>query len=204
MFATSVKTLAAGVISKQQRALRGKLRGARFAFGIDRRAGGRGLRLKILVAMLLTCSAELQHSRATVGTARSGRRNGRVPGIKRSGRANEIYLGTADGHVFASTDGAQSWEMRGRVGHRLDAVVTRIVSDPGEGNRLYRAVWYQAPGAGGGVFESEDHARSWKSAGTGSRKRSARWKWRRRSRKNWWREHAAACFSPRMAAKTGR
>ena len=165
MFATSAKTLAAGVISKWQRALRGKLRGARFTFGNDRRAGGCGLRLKILVAMLLTCSASC--SIRAQQWERLGPEGGMVVSLGSSGAgaANEIYLGTADGHVFASTDGAQSWGMRGRVGHRLDAVVTRIVSDPSEGNRLYSAVWYQAPGAGGGVFESEDHARSWKLLG---------------------------------------
>ncbi|MGB2635180.1 MAG: hypothetical protein WAM58_14720 [Candidatus Acidiferrum sp.] len=123
------------------------------------------MRLKILVAMLLTCGVSC--SIRAQQWERLGPDGGMVVSLGSSGEGvtNEIYLGTADGHVFASTDDAQSWEMRGRVGHRLDAVVTRIVSDPGKGNRLYAGVWYQAPGAGGGVFESEDHARSWKLLG---------------------------------------
>ena len=79
--------------------------------------------------------------------------------------AGEVYLGTADGHVFASRDGAKSWELRGRVGGRLDAVITRLVVDERAGKRLFAAVWYQEAGAGGGVFRSKDGARHWESAG---------------------------------------
>jgi photosystem II stability/assembly factor-like uncharacterized protein len=76
-----------------------------------------------------------------------------------------LYLGTADGHVFASEDGASTWELRGRVGTRTDAVVTRLVVDARDKKRVFAAVWYQAPGAGGGVFQSEDGGRSWRPAG---------------------------------------
>ena len=82
-----------------------------------------------------------------------------------AGPENEVYLGTADGHVFASKDSGQSWELRGRVGSRLDAVVTHIVLDPREGDRMFAAVWYREQGAGGGVFESEDRGQHWRLAG---------------------------------------
>jgi photosystem II stability/assembly factor-like uncharacterized protein len=72
-----------------------------------------------------------------------------------------VYLGTADGHVFFSGDGARSWELRGRVGQRLDAVVTRLVADLRSENRVFASVWYQAAGAGGGVFRSDDAGRTW-------------------------------------------
>jgi photosystem II stability/assembly factor-like uncharacterized protein len=75
-----------------------------------------------------------------------------------------VYLGTADGHVFLSKDGARLWELRGRVGTRLDAVVTSIVADP-SGDHVFAAVWYQEPGTGGGVFESSDQGRTWKLLG---------------------------------------
>ena len=76
-----------------------------------------------------------------------------------SSSSGSAYLGTADGHVFLSTDGAHSWELRGRVGDRLDAVVTRLAIDPRESNRLYAAAWYQEAGAGGGVFRAKtEHA----------------------------------------------
>jgi len=82
-----------------------------------------------------------------------------------AGSGGEVYLGTADGHVFASKDGTQTWELRGRVGSRLDAVVTHLVADPRREDRIIAAVWFQAPGAGGGVFESEDRGKSWKLLG---------------------------------------
>jgi len=78
-----------------------------------------------------------------------------------AGLSGEVYLGTADGHVFASNDGTRTWELRGRVGSRPDAVVTHLVADPRRENRIFAAVWFQAPGAGGGVFESEDRGKSW-------------------------------------------
>jgi photosystem II stability/assembly factor-like uncharacterized protein len=81
------------------------------------------------------------------------------------GPNEQLYLGAADGHVFASNDGARSWQLRGRVGRRLDAVVTRILVDPRESNRIVASVWYQEPGAGGGVFESENQGRDWKLLG---------------------------------------
>jgi len=77
---------------------------------------------------------------------------------------NQVYLGTADGHIFFSADGANSWELRGRVGTRLDAVVASMVADP-RGGRVFAAVWYQAPGAGGGVFESSDRGKTWRMLG---------------------------------------
>jgi photosystem II stability/assembly factor-like uncharacterized protein len=78
-----------------------------------------------------------------------------------TGPGGEVFLGTADGHVFASKDGANSWELRGRVGSRLDAVVTRLVANEQE---MFASVWYQQ-GGGGGVFQSNDAGRTWKLIG---------------------------------------
>jgi photosystem II stability/assembly factor-like uncharacterized protein len=82
-----------------------------------------------------------------------------------AGPGDKVLLGTADGHVFASADAGQSWGLRGRVGARTDAVVTRMVFDAKDGKRIFAAVWYQEAGAGGGVFESEDLGKSWKLVG---------------------------------------
>ena len=82
-----------------------------------------------------------------------------------TGASGEVYLGVADGHVFASKDGAENWELRGRVGQRLDAVVTRLVVDPRDGNRVFASVWYQQASGGGGVFESTDGGRNWRLLG---------------------------------------
>jgi len=77
------------------------------------------------------------------------------------------YLGTPDGHVFASADRGEHWELRGRAGARLDGVVQCIVVDHRNPGRVLAAVWFQDPAAGGGVFESLDGARHWKLAGLG-------------------------------------
>ena len=81
-----------------------------------------------------------------------------------AGRSGTVYLGTADGHVFASEDGAESWRLCGRVGKRLDAVVTRLVVDSENQDVVYAAVWYRGAG-NGGVFQSNDGGRTWKPSG---------------------------------------
>ena len=75
-----------------------------------------------------------------------------------------IFLGTPDGHILASEDGAAHWELRGRVGSRTDGVVAQIVASA-RVNTLYAAVWYREAGAGGGVFRSDDGARTWSPSG---------------------------------------
>ena len=77
-----------------------------------------------------------------------------------------VFLGTADGHVFASADRGEHWELRGRVGARLDGVVQRIVADAAHPQRVLAAVWFRnAPN--GGVFQSADDGRHWQLAGLG-------------------------------------
>jgi photosystem II stability/assembly factor-like uncharacterized protein len=71
-----------------------------------------------------------------------------------------LFVGTPDGHVFASEDGAAHWELRGRVGSRTDGVIAQIVATH-LGNTLFAAVWYREAGVGGGVFRSDDGARTW-------------------------------------------
>lgn len=79
--------------------------------------------------------------------------------------AGTVYLGTSDGHVFASEDRAAHWELRGRVGTRTDAIVAQIAADPREPRRVFAAVWFREAGAGGGVFRSDDGATSWRPSG---------------------------------------
>jgi photosystem II stability/assembly factor-like uncharacterized protein len=98
---------------------------------------------------------------------RLGPEGGMVVSLGTAPQGAGLYLGTADGHVFYSGNRAQSWELRGRVGVRLDAVVTRLVPDPQVANRLYASVWYQAAEGGGGVFRSDDGGRTWTLMGLG-------------------------------------
>jgi photosystem II stability/assembly factor-like uncharacterized protein len=76
-----------------------------------------------------------------------------------------VFLGTADGHVFASDDGGEHWELRGRAGSRLDSVVTAVLVDPRDARVLYASTWTRDPAAGGGVFRSGDGGRTWAAAG---------------------------------------
>src|ERR1700739_3516605 len=79
--------------------------------------------------------------------------------------AGAVYLGTSDGHVFASEDRGAHWELRGRAGSRTDAVVAALAADPRIPRKVFAAVWFREAGAGGGVFRSDDGGRSWLPAG---------------------------------------
>jgi len=124
--------------------------------------GNCGLRLRMVATLtLLVASASCVCAQ---NWTRLGPEGGMVVSME-EGLDGALYLGAADGHVFSSDDGARTWKLRGRVGTRLDAVVTRIVADPRDANRLLAAVWYRDPSAGGGVFESLDGGQTWKLIG---------------------------------------
>jgi photosystem II stability/assembly factor-like uncharacterized protein len=76
-----------------------------------------------------------------------------------------VFLGTADGHIFGSTDAGEHWTLLGRAGTRLDSVVTVIVVDPRAPQKLLASTWTQDPKAGGGVYRSDDGGRTWSAAG---------------------------------------
>src|SRR6266852_3467087 len=50
---------------------------------------------------------------------------------------NKMYLGTADGHVFTSADEGSHWQLLSRIGSGQADVVTHILVDPRNANRLY-------------------------------------------------------------------
>jgi photosystem II stability/assembly factor-like uncharacterized protein len=74
--------------------------------------------------------------------------------------ASRLFLGTADGHVFASTDEGSHWQLVSRIGSGQDDVITHIIIDPRDTNRLYASTWTLYSG-GGGVYRSDDGGRTW-------------------------------------------
>ena len=76
-----------------------------------------------------------------------------------------LFLGTSDGHVFASLDAAAHWELRGRAGARLDGVVQHLLVDSRSPKRIFAALWFQDPAAGGGIYRSDDGGRTWQLLG---------------------------------------
>lgn len=73
---------------------------------------------------------------------------------------DHLFLGTADGHVFYSGDEGQHWQILSRIGTGQDDVITHIIVDPRDGNRLYASSWTLYSG-GGGVYRSDDAGRTW-------------------------------------------
>ncbi len=120
------------------------------------------LLLRLWIAVLITLSVAV--NAAAQSWQRLGPDGGMVVSLG-AATGGRLFLGTADGHVFASEDEAGEWELRGRVSSRTDAVISRLVADPRESNRVYAAVWYQEPGIGGGVFRSGDSGRTWSQLG---------------------------------------
>ena len=74
--------------------------------------------------------------------------------------SKKLYLGTSDGHVFSSNDEGQHWQLLSRIGTGQDDVITHILVDPRNSNRLYASTWTLYSG-GGGVYRSDDAGRNW-------------------------------------------
>jgi photosystem II stability/assembly factor-like uncharacterized protein len=81
-----------------------------------------------------------------------------------SNNVKKIYLGTSDGHVFHSNDQGAHWQLLSRIGAGQDDVITHILVDPRNSNRLYASTWTLYSG-GGGVYRSDDAGRNWKVIG---------------------------------------
>jgi len=76
----------------------------------------------------------------------------------------KLYLGTSDGHVFTSNDEGGHWQLLSRIGTGQDDVITHIVVDSRDSNRLFASTWTLYSG-GGGVYRSDNAGRSWRLIG---------------------------------------
>ena len=82
------------------------------------------------------------------------------------GRPKVVYLGTTDGHIFGSEDAGRHWQLLGQAGASRKAVVTSILVDPRDPERLFASTWtLEKQGEGGGVYRSDDGGRSWHPSG---------------------------------------
>lgn len=77
---------------------------------------------------------------------------------------NSVYLGTADGHIFLSSDAARHWTLRARVSSRRDAVIQKLLVDRRDPQTLFAAVWFQDV-SGGALYRSSDSGVTWQIAG---------------------------------------
>jgi len=77
--------------------------------------------------------------------------------------ADLLYLGTSDGQLFKSTNGAGTWTRLkpglGQSGLSIDT----ITIDPKNPKTIYAGAWPVARGAAGAIFKSEDAGQTWKS-----------------------------------------
>src|SRR5215471_16117645 len=72
-----------------------------------------------------------------------------------------LYLGTSDGQIFRSKDGAGTWQRLNPGLDRRGVSVDSIVIDPKDTRIIYVGVWAVARGEEGGVFKSSDGGERW-------------------------------------------
>ena len=110
-----------------------------------------------LAAVAVTCAGSVQAQM----WRQVGPPGGTVISLAADPKDNDrMFLGTADGHVFASSDEGSHWQLLSRIGTGQDDVVTHIIVDPRDSNRLYASSWALYSG-GGGVYRSDDGGRTW-------------------------------------------
>src|SRR6202158_3028781 len=121
---------------------------------------------RLLGAMAVALAAMVSSPSLSAQTWRQvGPPGGTVISLEADPRdAKKLYLGTSDGHVFHSKDQGAHWQLLSRIGTGQDDVVTHILVDPRDANRLYASTWTLYSG-GGGVFRSDDGGRTWKIIG---------------------------------------
>jgi len=72
-----------------------------------------------------------------------------------------LYLGTSDGQIFRSTNGARNWQ-RVKPGLEFRGLsVDHLVIDPRNTKVIYAGAWAVATGVDGGVFKSQDGGEHW-------------------------------------------
>jgi len=76
--------------------------------------------------------------------------------------SNLLYLGTSDGQIFRSTDGARTWQRLHPGIEKRGLSVDHIIIDPRDPSTMYAGAWAVARDEEGGVFKSTDAGEHWK------------------------------------------
>jgi photosystem II stability/assembly factor-like uncharacterized protein len=119
----------------------------------------------LLLLGMISCVTQAPESAAQSAAWRHlGPPGGNVISLAISAK-NVVFLGTPDGHIFESSDGAQHWVLRSRVTARHDAVVQKLLVSVQHDEELLAAVWFQDVREGGGLFISHDSGGTWTPAG---------------------------------------
>lgn len=72
-----------------------------------------------------------------------------------------MFIGTADGQIYATTDGAQTWRWLPSF-NRPQYIIESIIIDPTATDTLYAAVWMLENDREGGVYKSTDGGATWR------------------------------------------
>jgi photosystem II stability/assembly factor-like uncharacterized protein len=134
-------------------------------------------RALVLLTLLLIClslfivSADDGPRDVTTGTTPTEVRQWEITGpwggdvrslVAATNNSDLLYVGTSDGQIFRSSDGAKTWRRLKPGLERRGLSVDSLVIDPRDSQIIYAGVWAIAREEEGGVFKSEDGGEHWK------------------------------------------
>jgi photosystem II stability/assembly factor-like uncharacterized protein len=73
---------------------------------------------------------------------------------------NRMFLGTADGQMYTTANGAQTWQWLPNF-NRPGLVISNLVIDPTDTNVLYAGAWVLNDDKEGGIYKSADGGQTW-------------------------------------------